>query len=165
MRPRRLLAPVGLLLVAIVLQTTLFGRFDFVTPDLVLLLVILMATTDLRREGVLVFGFTGGLLVDLLSSNVVGLRAAVFTVVAYIGIRTVDRVDLGPVAVAIWVAALTLVGVVFFLILGTLFGQGGLIATGLGRRVIFVPVTNLVLSFLVAPLVQRLTGSKIGGLL
>jgi rod shape-determining protein MreD len=165
MRIRDLVAAVGVLLVAVIVQTTLISRFRFVTPDLVLLISILFATTGMRREGVLLMAFTGGLVIDLLSSTVLGLRAAVFTVVAYVAIRTVNRVDLGPVAVALWVGALTLVGVVLFLLVGTLFGQGGLIGTGLGRRVVFVPVTNLLLSFGATPLLNRLISREHRGVL
>lgn len=165
MRARVLLVVLASLVVAVILQTTLFSRFDYITPDLVLLLAILLATTDIPREGVLVMAFTGGLVVDLLGSTALGLRAAAFTVVGYLAIRTVHRVDLGPVAVALWVAALTLVGVALFLVVGTLFGQGGLVSTGLGRRLIFVPLSNLVLSFVLAPLLNRMISGKVRGLL
>lgn len=165
MRIRVVVVALLALVLAVVVQTTLFSRFRFVTPDLVMLLTILFATTDMRREGVLVAGFAGGLVVDLLSSTVLGLRAAVFTVVAYLAIRTVHRVDLGPVAVALWAGLLTLVGVGLFLLVGTLFGQGGLIATGLGRRIVFVPLTNLALSFLVAPVLNRMIRREIRGVL
>jgi rod shape-determining protein MreD len=119
----------------------------------------------MRREGVLVMAFTGGLIVDLLSSNLLGLRAAVFSVIAFLAVRTVHRVDIGPVAVAIWAGLLTLVGVVLFLLLGTLFGQGGLVATDLGRRLVFVPLSNLVVSFAVAPLLNRLITGRTRGLI
>lgn len=165
MRARALIAAVVSLIVAVVIQTTLFSRFRFVTPDLVLLLTILLAVTDLRREFVLVMGFLGGLVIDLLSSTVLGLRAAVFTAVAFIAIKTAHRVDIGPVAVAVWVGLLTLVGVVLFLVVGTLFGEGGLIVSGLGRRIIFVPLTNLILSFFLAPVLNRLIGGRSRGVL
>lgn len=165
MRARALIVAIVSLVVAVVIQTTLFSRFRFVTPDLVLLLTILLAVTDLRREVVVVMGFLGGLVIDLLSSTVLGLRAAVFTAVAYIAVRTVHRVDIGPVAVAIWVGLLTLAGVVLFLVVGTLFGEGGLIVSGLGRRIVFVPLTNLVLSFFLAPLLNRLISSQTRGVL
>ncbi len=154
-----------LLVAAVVVQTTLFSRFRFVTPDLVLLVAILLATTDMRRETVLVIGFLGGLVVDLLSATVLGLRAAVFTVVAYIAIRTVHRVDFGLVVVALWAAALTLIGVVLFLILGTLFGEGGAVVAGFGRRVVFVPLSNLLLSLLVGPILNRLIRGHLRGVL
>ena len=165
MTRRTLIVAVLSLLIGIVLQTTLFSRFNFVTPDLVLLLVILFATTEMRHEAVLVFAFLGGLTIDMLSSTPLGLRAAVFTVVGFIAVRTVHRVDLGPVAVALWVGALTLGGVALFLVVGTLFGQGGLVTTGLARRLVFVPLSNLVLSFVVAPALNRLVSGRVRGLL
>lgn len=165
MRLRPLAVALVSLLVAVVAQTTLFSRFRYVTPDLVLLLSILFATTALRRELVLLLAFAGGLVIDLLSSTVLGLRAAVFTVIAFVAIRTVHRVDIGPVAVALWAGLLTLVGVVLFLVLGTLFGQGGLVATDLGRRLLFVPLSNLVLTFAIGPMLNRMISGKVRGLL
>jgi rod shape-determining protein MreD len=153
------------LLVAVVAQTTLFSRFEYVTPDLVLLLSILFSTTALRRELVLLLAFGGGLVIDLLSSTVLGLRAAVFTVIAFVAIRTAHRVDIGPVAVALWAGLLTLAGVVLFLVLGTLFGQGGLVATDLGRRLLFVPLTNLALTFAIGPILNRMISGKVRGLM
>jgi rod shape-determining protein MreD len=153
------------LLVAVVAQTTLFSRFEYVTPDLVLLLSILFSTTALRRELVLLLAFGGGLVIDLLSSTVLGLRAAVFTVIAFVAIRTAHRVDIGPVAVALWAGLLTLAGVVLFLVLGTLFGQGGLVATDLGRRLVFVPLTNLALTFAIGPILNRMISGKVRGLM
>src|SRR5690554_8237299 len=85
---------------------------------------MLFALTDLPREGVLVMAFSGGLVVDMLGSTALGLRAAVFTVIGYAAVKTAQRVDIGPVAIALWVAALTLAGVALFLVVGTLFGQG-----------------------------------------
>lgn len=165
MRLRPLAVALISLLVAVVAQTTLFSRFRYVTPDLVLLLSILFATTALRRELVLLLAFAGGLVIDLLSSTVLGLRAAVFTVIAFVAIRTVHRVDIGPVAVALWAGLLTLVGVVLFLVVGTLFGQGGLVATDLGRRLLFVPLSNLVLTFAIGPMLNRMISGKVRGLL
>ncbi|HLU53007.1 MAG TPA: rod shape-determining protein MreD [Acidimicrobiia bacterium] len=165
MRLRLFLVPLACLVAAVILQTTLFSRFSYITPDLVLLVIILLAITDLPREGVLVMAFSGGLVVDMLGSTALGLRAAVFTVIGYAAVKTAQRVDIGPVAIALWVAALTLAGVALFLVVGTLFGQGGLISTGLARRLIFVPLSNLVLSFVVAPLMNRLIRGKVRGLL
>lgn len=165
MRVRVVVGALGALLVAVIVQTTLVSRFRFVTPDLVLLLSILFALTSMRREGVLLMAFLGGLVVDLLSSTPLGLRAAVFTVVGYLAIRTVHRVDIGPVAVAVWVGVLSMVGVVLFLLIGTLFGEGGLIGTGLGRRIVLVPATNLLLSFGMAPILTKVISKEHRGVL
>jgi len=165
MRLRPIAVALASLVVAVVAQTTLFSRFRYVTPDLVLLLSILFATTALRRELVLLLAFGGGLVIDLLSSTVLGLRAAVFTVIAFVAIRTAHRVDIGPVAVALWAGLLTLAGVLLFLVMGTLFGQGGLVATDLGRRLLFVPLTNLALTLAIAPMLNRMISGKVRGLL
>ncbi|MEX1124132.1 MAG: rod shape-determining protein MreD [Acidimicrobiia bacterium] len=156
MRGRTVLIVVLLLIVAVVIQTTLFGRIRLVTPDLVLLLVIILCLTRIRPEVILAIAFTSGLVVDLLGSSVLGLRAVVFTTVAYLGIRTKERAEIGRVAVALWAGFLTMVGVVLLMLIGTLFGQATLLGDNTLSRVIFVPLTNLAIAAAVAPLVVRL---------
>lgn len=165
MRGRAVLAAVVAVLAAVVLQTTLINRFQFVSPDLVLLVSILLALTSLRKEAVLLFAFVGGLTVDLIGPTLLGLRASIATLTAYLALRTVGRVDLGPVAVAIWVGLMTLVGVTLFVLIGTLFGQGSLVTTGLGRRLSLVPLANLVLSFPIAPLLSRMMNTDPRGVM
>jgi len=147
---------VALLMVAVVVQTTLFGRIRLVTPDLVLLLAIVLCLTRIRPEVILAIAFTSGLVVDLLGSSVLGLRAVVFTTVAYLGLRTRDRAEIGRVAVALWAGGLTLVGVVLLMLIGTLFGQSSLLGENTLSRVILVPLANLVIAAALAPLVVRL---------
>ena len=156
MRGRTVLIVVALLMVAVVVQTTLFGRIRLVTPDLVLLLAILLCLTRIRPEVILAIAFTSGLVVDLLGSSVLGLRAVVFTTVAYLGLRTRDRAEIGRVAVALWAGGLTLVGVVLLMLIGTLFGQSSLLGEDTLSRVILVPLANLVIAAALAPLVVRL---------
>src|SRR5918995_1361769 len=90
------------LLVAIVLQTTLFSQTEPFTPDLVMLLVIMLCLTKIRPEVLLGVAFLAGLAVDLLGSAVLGLRAIVFTIVAYLAIRTKDRADVGRIVTGLW---------------------------------------------------------------
>ena len=156
MRGRTVLTVVLLLMVAVVVQTTLFGRIPLVTPDLVLLVVIMLCLTRIRPELILAIAFTSGLIVDLLGSSVLGLRAVVFTTVAYLGLRTRDRAEIGRVAVALWAGALTLVGIVLLIVIGTLFGQSSLLGEDTFSRVILVPLANLAIAAAVAPLVVRL---------
>jgi rod shape-determining protein MreD len=158
-RMRSGLLAVALVLLALVVQSTLFRRFRFLTPDLVLLVVIL-SCLSLRPEGALILGFGGGLLVDLAVGNtVIGLRALSYTAVAYVAVRTRERTDVGMVAVGIWAGALTLVGVILFLVLGTLFGQAEVIGGQPVRRMLQVPLTNAVLGALLGSSVARLVGS------
>ena len=153
--PRGLI--VGTLLVfAVVVQTTLFNQIRSVSPNLVMLMVILIALTRIRPELVLGIAFLSGLLVDMLGSSLVGLRAVVFTTVAYIALRTRDRAEIGRFAIAIWAGILSLAGVVLLVLVGTLFGQTSLLGANLTQKILIVPIANLVIAAVVAPLFVRL---------
>jgi rod shape-determining protein MreD len=148
---------IGLMVVfAVVVQTTLFGRLRIVTPDLVLLIGILLALTKVRPDAVLGVAFISGLIVDLLGASLLGLRAVVYTVVAYIAIRTKERAELGRVTIAIWAGVLTLIAVVMLILIGTLFGQVSLLGESAVSRMILVPLANLAVAGLLAPTFVRL---------
>jgi rod shape-determining protein MreD len=146
----------AIILVAIVVQTTLFSRVEFVTPDLVMLTSILLALTRVRPEAVLGIAFLSGLVVDLLGSSLTGLRAVVFTVVAYLAVRTRERASIGRPATAIWAGAHTLLGVLLLVLVGTLFGQTNLLGPDVGVRIVVVPLTNTLLAGIAAPAFVRL---------
>lgn len=153
--PRGLI--VGTLLVfAVVVQTTLFNQIRSVSPDLVMLMVILIALTRIRPELVLGTAFLSGLLVDMLGSSLMGLRAVVFTTVAYIALRTRHRAEIGRFAIAIWAGLLSFAGVVLLVLVGTLFGQTSLLGPNLTQKILVVPIANLVIAALIAPLFVRL---------
>jgi rod shape-determining protein MreD len=148
---------IGLTVVlAVVIQTTLFGRLRVVTPDLVLLIGILLALTRVRPEAALGVAFISGLIVDLLGATLLGLRAVVYTVVAYAAIRTKERAELGRVTIALWAGLLTLVGVVLLILVGTLFGQVSLLGENVVSRMILVPLANLAVAGFLAPTFVRL---------
>jgi len=156
MRGRTALTIALLVVLAVVIQTTLFGRLRVVTPDLVLLIGILLALTRVRPEAILGVAFIGGLIMDLLGASLLGLRAVVYTVVAYIAIRTKERAELGRVTIAIWAGLLTLVGVVLLILIGTLFGQVSLLGENAASRMILVPLANVAVAALLAPTFVRL---------
>ncbi|MEA1902831.1 MAG: rod shape-determining protein MreD [Actinomycetota bacterium] len=155
MRIPKSLAIATMLLLAVVIQTTLFGQLRVVAPDLVMLVVILFALTRTRAEIVLVTAFGAGLLVDLIGSSLLGLRAIVFTAVAYAALRTKERAGIGRFTTAIWVGALTLLGVILLVLVGTLFGQSSLLGPDVGTRLLVVPIANLILAAVFAPVVVR----------
>jgi rod shape-determining protein MreD len=144
------------LLGAVLVQTTLFGQLRIVAPDLVMLVALLLALTRIRPEAVLGIAFSAGLVVDLLGSAVLGLRAIVFTVVAYAALRTREQAEIGRLAAALWAGLLSLVGVVILLVIATLFGQVSLLGPDLARTLVVVPVANLVLAAIFAPMFVRL---------
>lgn len=156
MRLRSTLIIVSLLLIAVIFQTTLFSQTEVFIPDLVMLVVILLALTRLRPEVILGIGFASGLAVDLLGSSVLGLRAIVFTIVAYLAIKTRERADLGRFVTGLWAGLLSLAGATLILVIGTLFGQTVLLGEGVVELLLLVPLANLILAWLFAPLVVRL---------
>lgn len=155
MRIRTPAAVFLIIVVAVVLQSTLFGRIRVITPDLVLLVAILIALTRIKPELVLAIAFSAGLVVDLLGSSLLGLRAIVFMSAAYIALRTRERADIGRIATALWAGGLTLIGVVLLVLLGTLFGQSTILGEHVLSRLITVPLANMLLAFLIAPVLVR----------
>ncbi len=156
MRARTFATVFLVVLTAIVLQTTFFGRVRIITPDLVLLVSIVLALTRIRPEIVLGVAFLSGLAVDLIGSSLLGLRAIVFTAAAYLAIRTRERADIGRIATALWAGIITLAGVLLLVLLGTLFGQSTLLGEHVFSRLLSVPLANTLLAFLLAPLIVRL---------
>lgn len=150
------------LLFSIVIQTTLFGQIRPVVPDVVMLVVMMLALTRTRPELILAVAFLAGLVVDLLGSSLVGLRAVVFTTVAYIAIRTRNRADIGRYAAALWAGLLTFVGLVLLVVIGTLFGQTNLVGPDIGARLALVPLANLILAGLFSPLFVRIIDRDTG---
>jgi len=153
--PRGLIVAM-ILMAAVIIQTTLFGQLRIVSPDLVMLFVILLALTRIRSELVLGTAFLSGLLVDLLGSSLLGLRAVVFTVVAYIALRTRERAEIGRLATALWAGLLSLLGVLLLVLIGTLFCQSSLLGPDIVNRILIVPLANLIVAALFAPLFVRL---------
>lgn len=146
---------------AVLLQTTLFAQvrlFD-VAPDLVMLTVIAVARR-LDAEPAVLLGFTSGLAMDLLGSSPLGLRALVLTLIAYATVRTRDRFDINVVATGIAVALLSLLGVALVVVIGTLFGEASFRDPNVFRKILFVPVYNLVLGVVVLPLVTLVVAGR-----
>jgi rod shape-determining protein MreD len=143
-------------LIAVLIQTTLFGRLQIVTPDLVMLIGILLALTRVRTEAILAVAFLSGLIMDLLGASLIGLRAVVYTTIAFLAIRTKERAELGRVTIAIWTGLLSLLGVVLLLLLGTLFGQVAVVGEGGVSVMILVPLANTAVAALAAPTFVRL---------
>ena len=153
--PRGLIIAV-ILLVLVVIQTSLFGQIRFIAPDLMMLASILLALTRFRSEWVLGIAFLSGLVVDLLGSSVLGLRAVVFTIAASIALRTRERAEIGRPATALWAGVISLIGVVLLIVIGTLFGQSTLLGPEVFDRVLVVPIANMLLAAMFAPVFVRL---------
>jgi rod shape-determining protein MreD len=145
-----------IVLTSVVVQTTLINQLDYVIPDLVMLTVILLALSRVRPEAVLGVAFVSGLLLDLLGSSLLGLRAIVFTVVAFAAIRTRERAEIGRIGLALWAGLLTFGGVVLLALVGTLFGQATLLGSDVVNRLFLVPIANTVVAAATAGAFVRL---------
>ena len=149
---------------ALVMQTTLFGRVRVggIAPDVVILAVVLFSLRA-RAEMAMLAGFTIGFLFDAVaSSSALGLRAIAYTTVAFVAVKTRDRADLGPIAVAVWAGLMTLVGLTAVFVIGTLFGQ---VTMGFGqasRRLFLVPLFNTGIALLLSPFTSRLLDGRRG---
>ncbi len=158
MRNRNIAIALGFVVVAVVLQSALFGEgrihpFD-TSPNLVL--VVVVATVRyLHPEPALLVGFTAGLLMDLLGGSPLGLWAMALTVVSFLILRGRDRAGEIPFMVGVGVFGLTVVAHTLFGVLGTLFGQRFFTDPGVLRLMIVPAAYNLVLAVLVMPLATK----------
>lgn len=161
MTGRSIVTALVMMAVAIILQTTLFARLEqfAIIPDAPLLIVIL-AARYLEPDPALLLGFTGGIVLDLLGTTPMGLRALVFVLVSYTAVRTLDRFEPNPLSSTMSVVALSLLGVVLFALFGTLFSLGSLTEVNILRTIVLVPIYNGVLSLFVAPAFRQLVASR-----
>lgn len=161
---RRTLLIIAGMIGALVVQTTLFGRVKLggIAPDVVILAVVLFSLRA-RAETAMLAAFSVGFAFDAVaSSTALGLRAIAYTTVAFVAVRTRDRADLGPLAVAIWAGLMTLVGVTAVLLVGTLFSQYAFGFEQAGRRLLLVPLFNAGIAVLLSPFTTRLLDGRRG---
>ena len=155
MRLRTFISLAGILLFSLVIQTTLIAQLRFFVPDLVALVVILLALTRIRPEAVLGVAFAAGVTVDLLGSTLVGLRGVVYAIVAYVALRTRERAEIGRVFTALWAGGLTLLSVVLLALIGLLFGEASVLGSRVVERMIAIPLANSLMAALIGPLLVR----------
>lgn len=138
----------GLVLAAVLIQTTAFQHFQpfGYAPALGLLMAIATARY-LEAEAALFVGFSGGFLQDLLGGSPLGLWASTFTIVVFVTLKIRDREIAGPLAVLAGVFGLTFLGQFTYAILGTLFGQGIISRPGIIWDLIIPALYNVILAY------------------
>jgi rod shape-determining protein MreD len=142
-------------LLAVILQTTVFPRPFGASPNLVVLVVIGVGLY-MDSETAVVAGFVGGLLNDLLGDTILGLWALVVSVIAYAASQYRYRAEGNLLRMILGVFGLTVLAQLLFGLVGTLFGQGFLADTSLIIGVVLTAVITLLLATVVLPLVSRL---------
>jgi len=148
MNAGKIIIALGLVLAAVLIQTTVFQYFEpfGYTPALGLLMAIATARY-LEAEAALFVGFSGGFLQDLLGASPLGLWASTFTIVVFITLKIRDREIAGPLAVLAGVFGLTFIGQFTFAVLGTLFGQGIISRPGVVWDLIVPALYNVILAY------------------
>lgn len=154
---------VGLALVfvtaAVVLQTTVFvsGRiYPFGYAPIPVIVVVLASSRYLEPETSVALGFTGGLLMDLLGGEWLGLWAGALTTVAFLGLRLVDSADDSNVSLALGVGALSVLGIGLFVLTGTLFGLQLLSRSNVALLIVVPSLYNVMIALPILAMTKRL---------
>ena len=155
----RVLLGLAVVLVAFLLQVTVFARLPWpgVSPDLVLLVVLALALAYGSLTGA-VTGFWAGMLVDLAppSDTVVGRSALVLVVVGYLaGLMRREAEDSVLVSIGV-VAAASVVATVGYALLAALMGDVRVTWDAVYRAVPPALVYDVLLSPFVVPAVMAL---------
>ena len=161
MNLRRILLSLVLMVLAVILQTTVFHsvRPFGVSPAMVLLAVIATARWLEPEPGVLM-GFTGGLVLDLFGTAPLGLHALAFTLAGYATVSLRDRFNYGIQYSVSMVGLITFVGLGIVALIGTLFGEGTLGSPEFLKTLIVAPAYNMALGTAILPLVSRLFAAR-----
>lgn len=150
MRRSRIVIALVAVVVAIVLQTTVFGAGRIqplgVAPALVTLVVIGLAP-HIEAEYHILIGFTAGILIDLIGSGTLGLWAMTLTVVAFAANRVRGRFADSITMSLLFAFVLTLVGQLVYVFLGTLFGQETAGEPSVVAKIVLPAVWNLILAY------------------
>jgi rod shape-determining protein MreD len=146
-RYRNSLIALALVLVALVLQTTLFNQVRpfGVAPSIVLLTVVACARY-LEPEAALLIGFTAGFLTDLVGGSSLGLWAIAMTVVAFATVKLRHREVDGLIVVAVGIFALTVLGQAMYVVVSTLFGHDTLSQPDLWKHLLLPAIWNVLLA-------------------
>ncbi len=151
------MAWLGLVVVAVVLQTSVVGRLQVggVSPDLVTV-VVAYAAFRVRDNGVLLLGFVGGLLLDVSGTSVIGLWSFALTLVAWGAAFTREQGGRGVLVNALRMLFLTLAGIAAHTVMSIAFGEWSLDIWEALRRIALIPVLNFALAVALFPLSNRL---------
>ncbi len=116
--------PPILIFASAIIQTTFLKGFE-ITPDITLILIMLLANQNGSMKGQ-VYGFFAGLLTDLLSSGPLGFFAFIYTMTGFISGRFKDQIILDslfiPVIFAIIGTILSSLYVAFIIIYVVILG-------------------------------------------
>ncbi len=150
MRRSRIVISLIAVVVAIVIQTTVFaaGRIEpFGVAPALAMLVLIGVAPHIETEYLVLLGFTAGILVDLIGSGTLGLWAMSYTAVAYVAGRFRARFSDSVLMSLVAAFVLTIFGGLVYVFLGTLFGQETVGEPNLVAKIVLPAVWNLILAY------------------
>lgn len=159
MRQLRWLVAFGAVMVALVVQVSLFPHLAWqgIVPNLCLLVVVAAALT-VEAPFALVLGFAAGLTLDLAppADHIAGRWALALTVAAFLAARV--RQDVKPTALAVvgTVAAASFVATSLFALTGVLLSDPTMSIAGLLEVVLVAVVWDVLLTPFVLPPLMKL---------
>jgi rod shape-determining protein MreD len=146
-RHRNTFIALGLVLVSLVPQTTLFSEVrPFAIAPAVVLLTVIACARYLEPEAALLVGFTAGFLTDLLGGSSLGLWAIAMTTVAFATVKLRHREVDGVLMVAVGIFGLTVAGQLLYAVVGTLFGHSTITQPELWKHLLLPALWNVILA-------------------
>jgi rod shape-determining protein MreD len=155
---RRVLALAGVIVTALLLQSTIFTQIKLmgVRPELMYVVTILMAILEGPSEGAIV-GFAGGMAQDFLLDQPKGITALTLTLLGYaVGLARQYIVSPSPLLPTVLVAVGTFAGVIFYETVSFLLSQSNDPLLFSIRVALLTAVYNAILTPLVYPLLRRI---------
>lgn len=144
----RIVIALGIVVVAVLIETTVFEEIQpFGYAPALGMLAVIAAARYLDPEPALFVAFSGGFLEDLLGGSPLGLWASTFTIVAFVTLKIRDREIAGPPAILAGVFGLTVFGQFTYAILGTLFGQAIIGRPGFVWHLLVPALYNVLLAY------------------
>ncbi len=155
---RRTLALTGVIVTALLLQSTIFTQIKLVgvRPELLYVVTILMAILEGPNEGAIV-GFAGGMAQDFLLDQPKGITALTLTLLGYtVGLARQYIVSPSPLLPTALVAVGTFAGVIFYETVSFLLSQSDDPLLFSIRVAFLTAVYSAILTPLVYPLLRRI---------
>ncbi len=148
-----------ILIICLILQIAFFDYLDifFINFDLIMVVVIAVALFDGTMWG-MIFGFIAGMIIDLMTGNIVGISAVVYSVDAFIVKKLIAAGFKSKLLTYMFIVFLITevnilaVGLIYYLF------NFSISRFGMGLDMIIGPVCNIILLFIIFPIIRMGTG-------
>ncbi len=148
-----------ILIICLLLQVAFFGYLKIfsISFDLIMVAIIAVALFDGTLWGML-FGFIVGLVMDLMTGNIIGISAFVYSIDAFMARKLISAGFKSKLLTHIFIVFLvTEINILIFSLIYYLFNFG-ISWFGMGLDMIIRPVCNIILMLIMFPLIRISSG-------